>query len=80
MAMKKVFFFVIVPIAFLVGVLVVFMTITKEKPPEGIKLALVDTMATNFPKDEKLARKEGVNNYRLKPFPYQVDAYPELRK
>ncbi len=56
--MKKVFFFVIVPIAFLVGVLVVFMTITKEKPPEGIKLALVDTVATNFPKDEKLARKE----------------------
>jgi L,D-transpeptidase YbiS len=58
MAMKKVFFFVIVPIVFLVGVLVVFMTITKEKPPEGIKLALVDTLATKFPQDEKLARKE----------------------
>jgi len=56
--MKKVFFFVIVPIVFLVGVLVVFMTITREKPPEGIKLALVDTVAANFPKDEKLARKE----------------------
>jgi lipoprotein-anchoring transpeptidase ErfK/SrfK len=58
MAMKKVLFFVIVPIVFLIGVLVVFMTITREKPPEGIKLALVDTVATNFPKDEKLARKE----------------------
>jgi lipoprotein-anchoring transpeptidase ErfK/SrfK len=58
MAMKKVFFFVIVPIIFLVGVLVVFMTITKEKPPEGIKLAAVDTVTTKFPKDEKLARKE----------------------
>lgn len=58
MAMKKVFFFVIVPIVFLIGVLVVFMTITREKPPEGIKLALVDTLATKFPKDEKLARKE----------------------
>ncbi|MCX6831868.1 MAG: L,D-transpeptidase [candidate division Zixibacteria bacterium] len=56
--MKKVFFFVIVPLVFLVGVLVVFMAITREKPPEGIKLALVDTVATNFPKDEKLARKE----------------------
>lgn len=58
MAMKKIFFFVVVPIVFLVGVLVVFMAITREKPPEGIKLALVDTVATKFPKDEKLARKE----------------------
>ena len=56
--MKKIFFFVVVPIVFLVGVLVVFMAITREKPPEGIKLALVDTVATKFPKDEKLARKE----------------------
>lgn len=58
MAVKKVFFFVLVPIVFLIGVLVVFMTITKEKPPEGIKLALIDTVSTKFPKDEKLARKE----------------------
>jgi lipoprotein-anchoring transpeptidase ErfK/SrfK len=58
MAMKKVLFFVIVPVVFLIGVLVVFMTITREKPPAGIKLALIDTVATKFPKDEKLARKE----------------------
>jgi hypothetical protein len=55
MAMKKVFFFVIAPIVFLVGVLFLFMAITREKPPGGIKLALVDTV-TKFPKEA--ARKE----------------------
>ncbi len=56
--MKKVIIFTVAPIVFLVGVLVVFMTLTKEKPPEGIKLAIADTLATNLPKDEKAARTQ----------------------
>jgi lipoprotein-anchoring transpeptidase ErfK/SrfK len=77
MAMKKVLFFVIVPIVFVAGVLVVFMMITKEKPPEGIKLAVADTVLSSLPKDEKLARKEYDNAQKslakLKPVkPYIV--------
>jgi hypothetical protein len=75
--MKKIIFFVLIPIVFLVGVLVVFMTMTKEKPPEGVKLAVVDTLVTNLPKDEKLARTNLQNAQKalakLKPIkPYIV--------
>jgi lipoprotein-anchoring transpeptidase ErfK/SrfK len=56
--MRKLLFFVIVPIAFVAAVLIVFMTITKEKPPEGIKLAFADTLLTDLPKDQKAAQKQ----------------------
>ncbi len=56
--MKKILLFVVVPLGSLIGVLALFMAITREKPPEGITLASIDTVSTSLPKDEKLARKE----------------------
>lgn len=59
--MRKILFFVIVPLAFVAAVLMVFMMITEEKPPEGIKLAVIDTLLTSLPKDQKAAQKEYQN-------------------
>lgn len=56
--MKKLTLFLVLPVLLIVGIVVVFMRITKEKPPEGVAISPVDTLATNLPSDEKLARKE----------------------
>lgn len=61
--MRKIVYFLAIPIVFLAAVVIVFFAITKQKPPEGINttMAYADTLATNLPRDEKTARKELLN-------------------
>jgi L,D-transpeptidase YbiS len=58
MAMRVLIWSLVVLILLLSVAVAVFMKVTKEKPPEGLSVPIVDTLATNLPKDEKLAKKE----------------------